>query len=147
MEATQTANGMYSYDTLFNGHKLSDLVQLLHQFNCVQNGWKFIPLRHGAFGFDNLAICIAYTISKINKSTTIEEIADLVHKAWIINYVFWRDNKPWIKQKSTYFKANKPLSDERRNLCASQKYSELPKEEQEKDLIIAKWIYTFYSDL
>ena len=67
-------------------------------------------------------------------------MADLIHQALAINYIYWRDNKPWLRKGEGYTKANKPLNDERRNMCAVSKYEELPEDEKEKDLIIARWI-------
>ena len=139
-EPTQTANSMYSYDMILNGKKLSSLVQEIHKFNCTENGWFFNPLRPGGFGFDNLAICLGYVIPQITKETPIDVVADLIHQAWAINYIYWRDNKPWLRKGEGDTKANKPLNDERRNMCAVSKYEELPEDEKEKDLIIARWI-------
>ncbi len=68
---------------------------------------------------------------------SIDDIANLVHKAWISNYIFWRDNEPYIH--NGYIKPFKPLADERRNLCVITEYELLPYEERQKDLIIAKW--------
>lgn len=135
----QTANGLYNYSLQINGQTIFDLVQELHKYNCDNNGWFYNPLKPGCFGFDNLVICIGYITPLLNKNLTLQEIADLVHQAWTINYIYWRDNKPWLRLNSPYIKASKPLGDKRRNECANTKYSDLPHEEQEKDLIIAKW--------
>jgi hypothetical protein len=66
-------------------------------------------------------------------------IARLVHEGWCINYVFWRDNKPFEENKN-YDKPYQPLGDDRRNKCAQLKYNELDKDEQAKDIIIAEYI-------
>ncbi len=66
-----------------------------------------------------------------------ERVAELVHNGWVTNYVYWRDRKPG---KPLYIAPAKPLGDIRRNLCASTAFKNLPNDEQEKDLVIARFI-------
>lgn len=157
--AIETANRKYKYNQLFFQNTLNDIIQEAHKFNCEKNKWDFKPLIPGAFGYDNLAICLGNSFTKIlqdldtntnanynqninNNLTLGEEIAELVHKSWIENYTYWRDNKPW-ETNNTYRPPYSPIGDERRNKLAETPYSELPQEEKDKDLIIAEFINVY----
>ena len=144
--ATKTAykDQEYSMNIGFSSDKiLSNIVQDLHKYNSKENKWFYSSLKEGAFGFDNLAISIIYTLEKVKtqeklKKISIEKISDYVHRAWIKNYIYWRDNEPWINGK--YIKPAKPLNDKNRNKLAETDYEELPDDEKEKDRIIARFI-------
>jgi hypothetical protein len=96
-------------------------------------------LKVGCYGFDNLAVCIGYVFDNADKITSVDEIAEMIHKSWIINYIYWRDNTPWVDDNVKYIKPFKPINDDRRNLCAITDYKDLPDDEKEKDLILARW--------
>jgi hypothetical protein len=138
--ATETANKSYKYNDSFFGKKLSDIVNSVHKHYSEKMKWTYKPLFPGTFGYDNLAISIAYTLSSIkNKKYEINELATLVHEGWIINYLYWRNNKPYLTNE-IYKKPYNPLGDERRDKCASLSFDQLDKEEQDKDIIIAEYL-------
>jgi hypothetical protein len=83
------------------------------------------------------------TSEKLNNKD-IEKLADYVHRAWIKNYVYWRDNEPW--KSDDYIKSAKPLNDKNRNKLAETDYDDLPEEEKEKDRIIARFIKQKFVD-
>lgn len=87
---------------------------------------------------------MGFVAENITYKSTIDEIANLIHQGWIINYVFWRDNEPWTFEKIKYQKPYKTLNDEQLNICASTHYEDLVEEEKNKDLILAKWIQHKY---
>jgi hypothetical protein len=141
MEATQTANKKYDYDDEFYEISLDELVQRVHKYNCKKSGWKYVPLKRGAFGYDNLCMCLGDTFKYLKKhEVNKEKLANRVHKAWIINYVYWRDNSPWLNKEIIYYKPANKLGDARRNKCAELSYDELPDDEKEKDMIIVDFI-------
>lgn len=142
--ATQTANKKYRYSDIFHGLSLDTWVQEVNRLNCIANKWKVNPLKPGGFGYDNLAVCIGnlFETTKID-NTNIEELADIIHKGWIINYTYWRDNTPWVENKE-YTKPANPLGDERRNNCAITEYKDLPEEEKNKDRDIVNFILRIY---
>jgi hypothetical protein len=139
MSAYQTANSVYNYNQVFHKKTLDKWINLAHKYNCSQNGWKHYPLKKGSFGYDCMAYCIGYILDNITREYSLAELAELIHEAWSEIYIFWRDNKPWLNNKS-YTKSAKPLGDKVRNELAEMAYSMKPIEEKQKDLIIAKFI-------
>lgn len=136
--AAHTANGAYPYDRMLGGKSLSDWVQAAHKYNCEKSGWNHHPLRPGAFGFDNLACSIGYVFDAgIDQS--VDQIADWVHRGWCLNYIYWRDNKPY-ESDSRYTKPYNPIGDSRRDTCARTAFADLPEDEQAKDRIIAEFL-------
>ena len=162
-EAVCTANGEYPYDDITFGLSMHDWVQKLHEHNCKANGWKFAPLKRGAFGYDNLAMSVGATFIDDRSMVFIDDrfctpvkcgracieekesdVARAVHEGWARNYIYWRDKTPWNDTNYVYIKPYQELGDDRRNLCAVQKYAELPEEERVKDDIIARCIIDIF---
>lgn len=145
--ANITANQQYSYDREFYGLKLDEWVQNAHKFNCSLNGWEHYPLKMGAYGYDNLAVCIGYTLThrEISALPTplndehVDVLSKLIHEGWCANYIYWRDNEPYVNN-NLYIKPFKRLDDSRRNMCAELEYNDLEQEEKDKDIILAKFI-------
>jgi hypothetical protein len=134
--ATNTANGKYSYDTIYYGKPLCEWVDLNHAENCRVNGWSHTSLLPGAFGFDNLACSLVHLFNEVTPNSTDVELASAVHNGWAENYTFWRDTKPWLGPgKGVYFKASKPLGDVERDTLVVTPYSELPLDEQTKYMV------------
>lgn len=137
--ATQTADSKHKYQTIYPGQNVSldNLVNVCHKALSTASGWKYYPLKPGAFGYDNMVHSIATVFDNYEPGLDVEEVADLVHQGWITNYTYWRDNQPF-KTNSLYLKPGNALGDERRNNCAKTPYNELPEDEKEKDRIVAK---------
>lgn len=143
---TTTAYKNYEYNSevgFEKKYKLKDIVQECHTYNSKQNNWKVFPLKEGSYGFDNIAICFYYIFKKIKsqdrlKTIDDEKLSDYIHRAWIKNYIYWRDNKPW--KTDGYIESKKPLNDINRNKLAETEYNDLPEDEKEKDRIIARFI-------
>lgn len=139
-----SASGNFKYDEFFGNYSLNDLVNECHKELSRVYNWKYFKLIPGQFGYDNMVESIgnvfkniqSHNLKKIDLSE--EMIASWVHDGWTNNYVYWRDHKPFETNPSVYFKPAKPLGDERRDLCANTKYQDLPQDEKDKDLIIAK---------
>ena len=137
--ATQTSNNEFKYEHVFNGKPLSEWVNLVHKEFSIHSGWNYYPLKPGMFGFDNMAMSIGYVLRAFDASEecmTDIKVAELVHDGWVANYTYWREHKPG----HPYIPPAKPLGDERRNLCASTIFKDLPQEEKDKDLIIARFL-------
>lgn len=139
----QTANGKYKYDSVYYGKTLNEWIQLSHKNNCQKNGWNFYELKRGMFGYDNMACSLGYLFENMNKKLDEEYFAELIHEGWKINYLYWRDNQPW---NNGYLKPNQTLNDERRNKLAMTPHKDLPDDEKEKDLIIARFILSNIKD-
>lgn len=137
--ADQTANQEFSYAEVYYGHSLAEWVNLAHKELSLASGWGYTPLKPGMFGFDNMAMSIGHTFrsSKDISKLSVDQVAQLIHEGWVKNYVYWRDHKP---SKPLYSAPAKPLGDDRRNLCASTLYQDLPQEEKDKDLVIATFL-------
>lgn len=138
---TKTADRSFSYDQKFGKMKLQDISQEAHKRLSQASKWFYRPLVPGQFGYDNMimSVGVALTEHPKDQEPTEESIASLIHDGWCRNYLYWRDHKPWLLQK--YYKAPaKPLGDKRRDACAFTSFEELDQEEQEKDLIIARYL-------
>jgi len=143
-QAVETANKKYKYDDEFNGKKLCELVDKVHKYMSEKLKWTYNPLYPGTFGYDNMAMSIGHALSEIKlKDMKTKELASLIHDGWIINYVYWRDNSPWLTNE-LYKKPYNKLGDERRNACVVP-YNELSKDEQYKDDIIAECLIDLFS--
>jgi hypothetical protein len=137
MHQLHTIN-LVNYDSIVYNKTIDEWVNILHKYNCSVNNWKYTPLKRGCFGYDNLVYSI-YMVheNNVNADTPLELIAEYIHDGWCKNYIYCEIISP---VKLPYIKPAKPLGDERRNTCASQKYSELDNEEKEKDLVLARCI-------
>jgi hypothetical protein len=134
--ATQTANGRYQYA------QLDDVIQSVHKIQCIENNWTVSPLPKGTFGYDNMAMCCAWVLSA--HEDDVEYLSDLVHRAWIENYIYWRDHQPWLLPNSPYIKPFNPLGDDRRELCARTPYADLHELEKTKDRQIVTALGDYY---
>ncbi len=134
---TGTADGRYCFTEEFYGKPLSEWVYLTHKFMSEQMGWEITHLFPGTFGYDNFAHSVAHAL--LNRERFIEDMARLVHEGWIHNYIWWRDNKPWLIN-SKYRQPWSPLGDPRREECARLDYADLPEEEKRKDQYIASFL-------
>ena len=136
---TSTANNLYTFDTEYAGKPMKEWVTAAHKDMSLKSGWKYFPLSPGTFGYDNQAHSLGHVFDNYEDGMNRDQIACLVHEGWCINYLFWRDHKPWLKDKS-YKAPSKPLNDKRRNECTAQTYDQLPQDEKDKDLMIADYI-------
>ena len=123
-----TANKKYNYNDVLYNKTLDCWIQECHKYNCEKNGWKFNPLKKGAYGYDNLAIVLGNIFTGIIN----ENICENIHNSWSENYIFWRDNKPY-ENNNNYIKPYSPLGDTRRNNLVNLKFAELDDEEKKKD--------------
>lgn len=155
--ATCTADGSYRYDRVVCGKPLSEWVNLVHRYMSDKSGWKYFPLSPGAFGYDNLVVSIAELLINISArdnefsrllicTSTVDYLAHHVHEGWVKNYTYWRDNSPFLADPS-YKKPAKPLGDERRNMCASLKYDDLPQDEKDKDIMVVDCIVNEWREI
>lgn len=135
----KTANGKYTYSKIYYDKTLHEWITEIHKFLSALYLWKYYPLKPGAFGYDNLAHSISWVFLKYNGSESLEIIADYVHRGWAINYLYWRDNKPWVTN-TEYIKPGNVLGDERRNKCAETRFKYLCDEEKKKDLDISSYL-------
>lgn len=138
-----TANGKYKYSKIIFDKSLRIWVQEAHRYNCLQNKWKYFPLKEGAFGFDNIALSLMKVLIKIKKDNSMlkkkNTMAKYIHLGWCENYIYWRDNEPY-NQNDFYIKPAKKLGDKRRNECANTKYKDLPEDEKNKDMVFVNFI-------
>ena len=143
--ALMTATGDFNYGDLYLyygfSHKLSDLVDLVHKELCRELHWKQNQLKPGTFGYDSIACSIGFLLK--NTPTRLEEGAEIVHKAWVRNYLFWTIIKPHELLPKYYTQSSKPLVDKRRQILASAPYSKLPEIEKDTNRIIVVTVLEF----
>lgn len=145
--ATTTANEQYSLDMKLLNSDLNTLVNECYMYYTNEinktlsdeKKWTNTTLYPGQYGYDAIAVSLAYTVTNMKEDAKEKDLAILIHDAWIVNYVFWRDNKPYESDKN-YKKPYNGIENERRNKCATSSYDELDDEEKEKDLYIARFI-------
>lgn len=150
--ATNSAYESIPYNLSIKDKTMNECVQLIHKYNCEQSGWNFTPLKPGAFGYDNLVVSLHHVISnslalhKNNKLSDedLEDISDLVHEGWLLNYLYWTHNEPYI-HNTNYIKPYAALGDDVRNMCARTLYKDLPEDQKQKDRIIAKAIIDIFN--
>lgn len=159
VKPTQTANGEYKYDQVFDvlGEKttLRELVNTCHKELSDALQWDYKALFEGSFGFDNVAVPVGLVMKNLenilekmkeNKfEDVLEYMSDLVHQGWIVNYTYWRDHSPW-ENTNSYRKPYKDLGDENRNVLAQTEFKDLPSFEKQKDKIIAGTLFSFIGD-
>lgn len=139
-----TANQQFCFDEMYFSKSLGEWIRLVHKDLSEKSGWGPIVLKPGMFGFDNIAMSIGFAFGRmienefehLNRDEKLELIADRVHEGWRANYIFWRDNKPSLPYKSPA----SPLGDDRRNNLSVKTFAQLPENEKEKDLIIARFL-------
>ena len=140
--ALTTANGRHLYQLY------DTLAQEAHRHFAEVNGWAKSTLRPGQFGYDNMVTSVAWVALMDRalvfdfdtpRQLTVEEAADLIHQGWTENYLYWRDQKPFLQNRG-YQKPAKPLGDPRRDSCAQATFAQLPPDEQEKDLVLARFL-------
>lgn len=139
--ATKSANTKYEYNKEYFGKSLNEWAIIAHTELSKASGWAVYPLKPGSFGYDNMIVSIGHMFNNMT-SKNITHLAELIHDGWAINYIYWRDNKPGKKTKTpnVYSAPSKALGDERRNMLAITKYSDIPSDEKNKDIIVAKAI-------
>lgn len=130
--ALMTATGDFNYADLYLyhgfSHKLADLVDLVHKELCRELHWKLNQLKPGTFGYDSIACSIGFLLKNI--PTGLEEGAEIVHNAWVRNYLFWTQIKPHVLLPKYYSQSSKPIVDKRRQMLAITPYSKLPENEK-----------------
>lgn len=145
MEPDKTANSRYKYNKKIFGRSLHDWVQDANKYNAKKNGWKTIPLKKGSFGYDNIVMSIMSVFSKLDNDPQLlndeDKICQLIHRGWVENYTYWRDNEPFKKgNKYEYRRPSQKLGDERRNEISKLKYDKLPDDEKDKNKVFYKFI-------
>jgi len=133
---TRTANGEYDYDAPAGGATIRELVDAAHRALGAASGWEYVPLRPGAFGFDNLACSVGRVADALRVNPLLDEAAAAraVHGGWCANYRHWRDAPPAAPDRAP----REPLGDARRDACLAADFDELPADEREKDLVVAR---------
>ena len=139
--ATSSANSKYLYNKEYFGKTLDAWANIAQSGLSKASRWSSYPLKDGSFGYDNMIVSIGHMFDNM-KNKNISHLAELIHDGWAINYIYWRDNKPGKKSKipSVYSAPSKALGDERRNMLAVTRYEDIPSDEKDKDIIVAKAI-------
>jgi hypothetical protein len=88
--ATTTADGSVDFDEIWHGKSMRTWVELVHRNSAEKNNWVYRPMRPGDFGYDVFAVQI-HAMFTCGLSS-----AQALHEAWVRNYVYWRDNRPWL---------------------------------------------------
>jgi hypothetical protein len=134
-----SANNKYLYNQKYYGKTLDAWTESAHRYNCLKNGWAYHPLNIGCYGYDTWIVCLGDFFSNYSRNMTCNCIATMMHNSWSKNYIYWRDNQPFLKDKR-YMKPVQPLNDTRRNKLAKTSFCKLPNDEIKKNLIIVCFV-------
>lgn len=135
----RTANREFSCTDLFMNKSLDEHVNNVHKLITKNCAWSNKSLLIGMFGYDNLAMSVGYVFRNCPNMLNRDLVAAYAHKGWAENYIYWRDNKPWVSSK-IFKKPHNPLNDSRRNKLAVTKFSDLTGEDRETNIVIANYI-------
>lgn len=137
----RSANGKYNYFSMYYGRTLQEYVVFVDEKMIEHYNWNRKKLVPCSFGFENLINSIGRIFDNCNNNSTTSEMAEQCHIGWVENYIYWRDNKPYLREP--YLRPFNPLNDERREKCASTIYNDLDDNEKEKDLFIVSVVKSF----
>lgn len=135
----RTANSLFSCDQIYLGQNLDDHVNNVHQIMSKKCNWGNKKLLIGMFGYDNIAMSIGYVFRYCPDMLNINTIAAYAHKGWADNYIYWRDNQPWLSSR-IFKKPHNALNDDRRNKLVLTKFNDLTGDDRETNIIIANYI-------
>lgn len=142
-----SANKEHDSNDIYGDMTLEQWAQRCHKKLASESGWYYQPLKRGQFGWDNMIVSVGHCLSNLDwDCPDVEQAAKLIHDGWCLNYKYWRDNKPYLCN-SEFKKPKKGLGDSRRNMCADTPYHDLPNDEKDKDLVIAKIIINLVTDV
>lgn len=141
MSITQTANRKYKFSNKYLDKSLS---QWIGDAN-VEMGWSRTATTPGTYGYDVMASSIAYGLQEaIEGERNLEKLAQQIHAGWAEMYVYWRDMKPWTVAG---YKMPKKAVDEERNKYLELELKDLPEDEKEKNLVLARFILKQFEQL
>ncbi len=127
------------HSSIINGKSVHEWVQLIHKNNCSVHGWSYAPLCPGMFTYDTHVRCIYYFT--MFPTSNVKKAAAYVHDAWCDSYIYWRDDKPWTNTK-IYYTPYKTLGNDDRDYIAASKFTDLDDDDQNNDIIMAKFLIT-----
>ena len=134
-----TANGLFNYDQKYANKTLDEHLNIVYRIVSKKCGWGNGKLGAGTFGYDNFIMSIGYVFKYCPDKLNKESICEFAHQGWALNYIYWRDNKPWLTN-NFYKRPGKNLGDERRNKLALMEHKDLPADEKLSNVMIADYI-------
>lgn len=141
MSITQTANRKYKFSAKYLDKPLS---QWIGDAN-AEMGWSRTATAPGTYGYDVMASSMAYGLQEaIEGERNLEKLAEQIHAGWAESYVYWRDMKPWT---TAGYKMPKKAADEERNKYVESEFKDLPEDEKEKNLVLARFILKQFEDV
>jgi hypothetical protein len=153
-EPTKSANGMFLYEDLYCYISLDEWAKMCHRNLSKKMGWAYYSLKKGAYGYDNFIVSIGHMFEQYNKyndenidnfkarPANVNMMAKWIHEGWVINYLYWCNNKPWLEDHGGNYRAPAKLVDfEKRDAFAKSKFFDKENVEKEKELIIARFIF------
>jgi len=122
-----TADGHVKFETELWGLSIAEWTIIVNNKIARAEDWNTRPLVPGDFGYDVLASQIEAILQNmetaianyntngifLEQSISRKNYANVAHNAWVRNYTYWRDNKPWISSFSSpsYNAPFQPLGD------------------------------------
>ena len=131
------------------GHlTLHQAVESLHIYLCCVNDWHDNGLKVNSWSYDNLGHLIYYMNEWCLQTWTLnpkvdfttEMLQKVVFDAWKANYLHWRDEKPYIKDKRYTLPKKIPFNADRDSRTAVT-YCDLCQEQKDKNRPYVDWFY------
>jgi hypothetical protein len=128
---------------LFKNLSISQWIDLIDKDASVEFGIPYKKLEIKSYPYENYLysfLCGLSAYSHFGNSCDIEILSYYIHEGWSFNYLYWRDNKPWLNNTG-YIEPEKMLGDSVRDTLSLTPYNDLSEKDKDKDRIIARILY------
>lgn len=128
---------------LFKNLSINQWIDAIHKEASREFGVKYKSLEIKSYVYENYLysfLCALSAYSYFGNSSDIELLSYYIHEGWSYNYLYWRDNKPWL-DNNNYLEPERQLGDSVRDTLSLISYNELSEKDKDKDRIIARILY------
>lgn len=128
---------------LFKNLSIYQWIDLIHKDASVEFGIIYKKLEVKSYPYENYLysfLCGLSAYYYFGNLCNIEIMSYYIHEGWSFNYLYWRDNKPWL-ENTNYLEPERQLGDSVRDTQSLTPYDKLSEKDKDKDRIIARILY------